>query len=190
MRAQAIRLAMIGPSGSGKSTAARELVAACAESGLRCGIYKLALPLYQLQEHFYRIAGRTLEPEAQDQALLEAVATRLRAISPTSLVDDLGRRLEQAEEDVVLNDDLRDDETDWPFMEKLGFRVVRIVTPETVRLGRLGGRGDPTVIRSSALDRQLARIPAEFVIANGASGLDGLKAQIRTLVRHITGARR
>lgn len=186
-RAAAIRIAMIGPSGSGKSTAAGELVDAYMQAGLRCGIYKLAQPLYRLQRQFYEAAGRGIGSDEQDQTLLETIATRLRAISPTCLVDDLGRRLDTADEDVVLNDDLRDDDVDWPYMRSLGFRIVRIVTPESVRRSRLGSRGDLTSIPDSMLDRQMARIPADFVLTNGSDGIDGLRSQVRRLVRHLGG---
>ncbi len=182
---KAIRVAIVGPSGSGKSSAASALVSCLQANGLRVGIYKLAEPLYRLQAAFYAIAGRELTPGAQDQILLETIATRLRAISATTLVDDLNTRLSAAEEDVILNDDLRDDEVDWPVLRKLGFRIIRVVAPQTTRLSRLGQRGDPTIVEHSPLDEQIARIPADFVVSNRAEGIEHLQDKVRAVAERL-----
>lgn len=182
-----IRLAFIAPSGSGKSSALDALRDRLATLGLRVTSLKLAEPLYRLQGSFYATAGRQIAEKAQDQVLLETIATQLRRIDPAALIRDFERRLHQCQADVVLNDDLRDDVTDGPRLRALGFRTVRIVTAETERLRRLTGRQDPTVVECSPLDRQIARIPADFVLCNSA-GPEVLSRQIAGLAAHLVTA--
>ncbi len=184
-----IRLAIVGPSGSGKSTVADGLIKAFGGLELSCGVYKLARPLYQLQQAFYDVVGIALAPGAQDQVLLETIARRLRAISPTSLVNDLTRRLDNARENVVINDDLRDDETDWPQLKQLGFNIVRVVAPEAVRLSRLQNRADISRVEHSELDLQIARIVPDFLIPNVTDDVARLEAQVRLLASYLADGR-
>jgi len=86
---------------------------------------------------------------------------------------------------VVLNDDLRDEETDAHRLQALGFRFVRVATQETIRLQRLHDRNDLSVIQDSPLDCQIARIPADYVICNSSHGFEALDGQVNNLVQHL-----
>jgi dephospho-CoA kinase len=176
-----LRIALVAPSGSGKSTAAGLLRTAFQRRGKSVEILKLALPLYELQGSIYRECGVVLQPGRQDQRLLEVIATEMRRIDPRSLVQHFESRLKASSADVVLNDDLRDDVTDWPYMRAAGFRVVRIHASPASRQHRLAGRGDLTLVRTSPLDAQIARIEADTVLQNEGN-LDQLQVLIDDLV--------
>lgn len=180
-----MRLAIIGPAGSGKSSTARELRTDLQRLGTSVRVLKLASPLYHLQRQFYEVAGRPLSADAQNQLLMEAIATHLRAISPTALVDSFTRQLASVAEDVILNDDLRDDKVDWPILRGLGFRIIRVVCSQSVRARRLAGRGDPNFNFHSPLDEQIARIPADYVLTNDRDGLEHLQEQVAALAEHL-----
>jgi cytidine deaminase len=164
-----LRVALVAPSGSGKSTVADLLKQHFETQGLSVAIIKLADPLYRLQASFYEVARRRISEKAQNQSLLEQIATSLRRINPASLVEDFGDRLSICTADVVINDDLRDYVTDWPYLREQGFQVVRVVAEPELRRHRLGVRNDPVVVLKSSLDRQMERIPANFLLENNGS---------------------
>jgi len=174
--------ALVAPSGSGKSTAAWFLREAFEASGLRVAVLKLAEPLYRLQREFYRCAGREIDLYAQDQPLLEAIAAYLRTLSPRALVDDLLRRLDASDADVVINDDLRDPHVDWPALRGAGFRVVSVVVDERVRRERLARRRDLATATDSRASRGIGSIPVDIVLENNGS-LRELEAAVAAVVR-------
>lgn len=183
-----IRLALIGPSGAGKSTTARLLQASLQRRRLSCSVHKLAKPLYDIKQMYYQAAGRTVAYDAQDHPLMEQIARSLRDLAPTSLVDGLASRLAACQDDVVLNDDLRDDAVDWPALTRQNFKIIRIHAPATVLQERLISRGDLRLISDSPLNAQVRRIRSDYVLTNAAD-LAGLQAQIEGLLdRIIKGA--
>lgn len=133
---------------------------------------KLAKPLYDLQQAFYRLAGKDIDPSDQDQLLLESIASHLRRISPTSLVDDFTQRLALTTADVVINDDLRDPHVDYPALQRLGFRFVRVRSDEQLRRSRLAHRADLTVVVESQSSAQIDLIQPDFYIDNNGSLAD------------------
>lgn len=178
------RICLIGHTGAGKSTTAGLLADALAARGRRVEVVKLAEPLYRLQGEVYRVAGRPIEHYAQDQLLLEALATHLRRISASALVDDFVRRLDAVRADVVLNDDLRDPWTDWPALRQLGFRVVRVVASRETRAARLAGRGDVASLLDSASTAELDRIEPDELLENEGS-LAELRAAVERLAERL-----
>jgi cytidine deaminase len=181
---QQLRVSLIAPSGAGKSTVAGLFKSAFELSGRTVQILKLAAPLYQLQAGFYSECDVELAAGQQDQHLLEVIATEMRRIAPQSLVRHFGTRLSSVQADVVLNDDLRDKETDWPWLRRNGFIVVRVVAGEALRQQRLQGRGDLTLVKDSPLDVQIARIRETYTITNDGS-LDALRAQVEALAARL-----
>lgn len=174
--------ALVAPSGSGKSTATRFLREGFEASGLRVAVLKLAEPLYRLQREFYRCAGHEIDLYAQDQPLLESIAAQLRALSPRALVDDLLRRLEASDADVVINDDLRDPHVDWPAMRQAGFRVVGIAVDERIRRERLLRRRDLASSADSRASQEIGLIRHDIVLDNNRS-LRELESAAAAVVR-------
>ena len=176
-----LRVSLIAPSGAGKSTVAGLLKSAFEQSGRTVQILKLAEPLYQLQTGFYRECGIELVAGQQDQHLLEVIATEMRRIAPLSLVNHFGARLASTTADVVINDDLRDDKTDWPWLRRNNFTVIRVVAGANLRKERLSGRGDLTLVQNSPLNAQIANIREDHKVTNEGS-LDDLRAQVEAQV--------
>lgn len=179
-----LKVSLIAPSGAGKSTVASLLKSAFELSGRTVQILKLAAPLYQLQASFYRACGVELTTGQQDQHLLEVIATEMRRIAPQSLVRHFAERLANANSDVVLNDDLRDDQTDWPWLQRNGFIVVRVVAGADLRNQRLQDRGDLTLVKESSLNAQITRIREDYTVTNEGS-LHTLRDQVEALAASL-----
>ncbi|WP_321817247.1 MULTISPECIES: hypothetical protein [unclassified Paraburkholderia] len=181
-----LRIALVAPSGSGKSTTAGLLREAFEAAGKQVAILKLAAPLYSLQRAFYDAACHDMREGTQDQHLLEHIATQLRRIDSHSIVKNFAQRLDRCEADVIINDDLRDDVTDWPYLRQKQFAIVKIATAPAVRASRLHGRNDVSIVENSALDVQMSRIHADYVLPNNGS-LDGLKTHVEALAGCLLG---
>ena len=180
-----IQLCLIAPSGSGKSTAAKFLIEHLAARGLTAGIYKLAEPLYEIQSVIYRKAGREIDFYQQDQVLLEEIATALRRIHPESLVRNFLRRIDQADHDVVINDDLRDTATDYPLLKARGFRFVKVAASAAVRLERLRTRRDLSTITESALDKPIEGIEADWHLDNESDDLEMFRRSVHRFTERL-----
>lgn len=176
------RIVLYGHSGSGKSTSARLVRNYYERSGRRVAVVKLAEPLYALQHAFYQAVGRTIDAHAQDQVLLEMIAEQLRRLSPTSLVDCFRRRVAEVEADVILNDDLRDVDVDYPALQALGFSFLRVWCDEPVRLRRLFGRSDLSSRPQSATTSRIDAIRADARIDNSDDGVENLKRHIEAVL--------
>jgi dephospho-CoA kinase len=182
--AKQIRLALVGLSGAGKSTTARLLQAGFVQRRVSCSVHKLAKPLYDIKQLYYQAAGRTVPYDAQDHPLMEQIARSLRELAPTSLVDNMASRLADCRDDVVLNDDLRDDAVDWPALVSQGFKIIRVHAPDTVLQQRLVSRGDLRLISDSPLNAQVRRIRSDYVLTNAAD-MESLQKQIDGLLDRI-----
>jgi dephospho-CoA kinase len=174
-----LRLVIFGRTGTGKSTIAGMIAELGARRGLETAVVKLAEPLYEIQAHFYAAAGRPVDRYAQDQSLLELIATQLRRISPTSLADNFLARLAKVSADVVINDDLRDPDVDYHALKAHGFRFIRVTCPEPVRLARLGRREDLTVSAHSSSEADLDRIVPDLTIDNPSRDLAELRSRVQ-----------
>lgn len=182
-----LRLSLVAPSGSGKSTLAGMLKTKFEQMGLSVQVLKLAQPLYELQADFYVKSMVDVARDKQNQRLLEVIATEMRRIDAHSLVNNFRRRLEESTADVVINDDLRDDRVDWPYLKSEGFRVVRVLASADKRGRYLDGRGDLSVVQNSDLNLQIARIRADYVLVNN-SLLADFDAQAQSLAGHLVQA--
>jgi len=176
--------ARVGPRGSGKGTTAGRMRACLEARGLSVAVVKLAAPLYRLQSMFYTEAGIPLAPAAQDQCLLESVATHLRRIHPHALVNRFLASLSELKVHALINDDLRDDAVDWPALRQAGFATVKLATQPALRQQRLTGRQDPSVVHDSPLDAQMARIRPDFVLTNNGNLAD-LRIQVDGLCERL-----
>lgn len=179
-----LRLSLVAPSGSGKSTVARILKDGFEAAGLQVTILKLATPLYDLQTSFYKACGVQLAVGRQDPQLLESIATHLRRIEPQVLVQAFSKRLQAVDDQIVLNDDLRDDLVDWPWMRANGFVVVRVNAGIAIRRKRLGLRGDLSVVEHSPLDAQIERIQSDYIVTNEGS-MSELQTNVYALMRSL-----
>lgn len=174
-----MRIAIIGLSGCGKSTTAGIVARYATDRELSCVTVRLAAPLYELQEQVYRRSGAPIEPGAQDQVLLEALADAMRRANPWSLAEDFLARLAGASADIVINDDLRDPHVDAVVLRNNGFRVLRVTASPAVRDRRLAGRHDLT--RADRSTRHLDLIEPDAVLDNSGD-LDDHRAAVHSLL--------
>jgi dephospho-CoA kinase len=156
-----------------------EVVAA--RGGTSCRV-KLSAPLYALQAKVYETAELPLAEGAQDQLLMEALASHLRRIRADSLVSDFFRRIAGVQADLIINDDLRDPFVDAPSLRREGFRIVRVTCPEPIRRSRLAVRDDITVADAST--SQLDLIEPDAVVENGTT-LAELREKVHKLMAGI-----
>ncbi|PMK67118.1 hypothetical protein BCT93_22745 [Vibrio lentus] len=182
----AIKIALVAPSGSGKSTAARLIKQAFEQRGLSVLSEKLAQPLYDLQAAYFETASIAIPSGDQHQKLLENIATNLRMLSKGSLVQHLFSRLVGSNAEVIITDDLRDKETDWPALVNSGYRVIRVVCDEPTRIKRLLGRQDIHSQVESPLDNAINAIETHYVLDNNAT-LDALEREVQALVNTLLG---
>lgn len=179
------KLVFYGLTGSGKSTARDLAVEYFSARGKKVALLKLAQPLYELQSHFYSLAGREIDPYAQDQILLEEIASQLRRIAPSSLADHFMRRLETVSTDIVINDDLRDVTVDYPRLRGAGFRFIRIWCDEAMRLDRLARRNDISVRSHSSTTDRIDEIVFDWKVDNSVDSKPSLESAIAQVCRHF-----
>jgi hypothetical protein len=182
-----LRVSLIAPSGSGKSTTAAFMLERCSMLGLSSRLVKLAAPLYRLQQQFYRVAGIDIAPGAQNQKLLEDIASHLRIIRSDALVRDFLDRLSAEASDVVINDDLRDMETDLPALQQAGFIVVRVSASPDVIAKRLDARRDLQTQRVSKLDVPMLAHRPDHVIVNDGDDIDAYRMRVYAVLDLLLG---
>lgn len=173
------RLCLIGHSGAGKSTTA-ELIRHTAETtGRRCSIVKVATPLYELQQVFYARLGTPLPPSQQDQQLLESVADWMRQREPEFLIRDFLGRVETIDADVIVNDDVRSYDFDYPRLRAAGWTAIRVVAPTEHRHKRLSDLGYLT--RSDKSTVGVDTVDVDHELHNDAS-IAELRRKVITLL--------
>ncbi|WP_280335676.1 ATP-binding protein [Nocardia wallacei] len=177
-RSPVARVCLLGHSGAGKSTTARFLRATAARRSLSCEIVKVAAPLYDLQQAFYTRLGQPLPDEQQDQQLLEALAGWIRRRRAWFLVDDFLARADATAADVLVNDDVRSYDIDYPELRRRGWTAVRITAEEDLRGKRLAAQGYLTL--SDASTKGVDTVEVDYEIRN-----DGTLADLESAVSHL-----
>lgn len=173
-----IKLAFYGLSGSGKSSAAAITKEFFYEKSMSVEIIKLAYPIYKLQEQFYLVANQPINPDDQDQILMENIATNLRRINSNSLVDSFDQRLKNSFADVIINDDIRDYEVDYKYLKENQFTFIRVVCDESRRIERLNTRNDISFVKNSSTTKDIDKFEPDIVINTTDTDLDQLKDRL------------
>ncbi|WP_280385330.1 ATP-binding protein [Nocardia wallacei] len=169
------RVCLLGHSGAGKSTTAAFIRATASRRSMSCAVVKVAAPLYELQQAFYTRLGQPLPDGQQDQQLLEALAHWIRKRHTRFLVDDFLTRAATVEADVLVNDDVRSYDTDYPILREHGWTAVRITTDDDLRGKRLATQG--YVSLSDASTAGVDTVDVDYEIRN-----DGTLAELETTV--------
>ena len=185
-----VKLCVYGVAGSGKSTASAMIERILTDRGLSVEIIKLAHPLYRLQQHIYETAGKPTDLWTHDNELLRLLAAQLRRINPTYLVEDFLARVDSAASDVVVNDDLRNADVDYPEMLAAGFRFLHVSCRDDVRAARLAARGDVTVVPDSAATWGFDRITPDWTIDNSSEDPGYLNHQVTVVLDKWLAQRR
>src|SRR4051794_25426493 len=166
------RICLVGETGSGKSTTAQVLRGLLAEAGHPSRLIPLAALLHELQNLVYAQLGAAKATGQQDQQLMLDLASNIRRIRPTALVERFERSLaELAPGSVAINADLRDHAVDAPRLRELGFYFIRIRCDRAVRMARLRLRDDLSVVDDERVF-QLDRIDCDLEFDNSRDGLE------------------
>ena len=116
-----MKLCLLAPSGYGKSTAIEIL-----KKKYKIKNIKIADPLYELQEEFYKKIGRECNNK-QDGELLQFLGVKIRKENPSYLLDTFSNKLNDYKDDIntiITNDDCRT--MDYEYLKKLGFKFIKI----------------------------------------------------------------
>jgi hypothetical protein len=177
-----LKLALYGLAGSGKSTVARALEYALTQTGLTVQVIKLAEPLYRIQSQIYEMASKDIGKWEHDNELLRTMATQFRRINPDYLVDDFLSRAANSVADVVINDDLRDTEVDYPRLHANGFRFLCVECDDSVRQQRLKTRGDRNVVADSISTWGYDRITPDYTLDTTALAPEDVPEKIAVII--------
>jgi cytidine deaminase len=180
-------LALYGLPGAGKSSFSRLVAAEFDAAGVAAVQVRLAAPLYELQAIIHAMAGRPLlDPRRQDGALLNDLGSHLRRINPAALTDMFARRVRQARCDhpgaALICDDMRAADTEAVL--GLGFALVQVRAPESLRQSRKQARGDLSAGRDDHDTEAPAQCSPHYVVDNDGD-MAQLQARATSLVRTV-----
>jgi chloramphenicol 3-O-phosphotransferase len=181
------RIALYGLPGAGKSTFAQLLVEEFDRVAIPVVVVKVGAPLYELQALIHSLAQRPmLTPVQQDGLLLNDLAGHVRRINPQALTDLFAAKVAAAAPGTALVcDDMR--APDVEAIERLGFVLVEVCAPDSVRRARKHGRGDLTAGREDhPSEAPIDRAP-RYGVVNDA-GMEALREQAASLVKHLEAA--
>jgi cytidine deaminase len=143
---QVTKLALLGGTGVGKDTFVQILQRLLPSLSIRR--IRLAEPLYEVQNFIYKTCSREISDEVQDGVLLNFLGKHMRSINPHVLLDRFAQSIrEETSADLILCSDVRP--IDAPFVRKMGFSIVHIVTNPDVAFERRKKRGDLSLGNSS-----------------------------------------
>ncbi|WP_216895659.1 ATP-binding protein [Nocardia alni] len=176
------RICLVGHSGSGKSTTAAMIHDATGARHLTCEVIKVGAPLYELQQRFYARLGHPLPAGQQDQQLLEGIARWVRKRQPQFLVEDFLDRAERVHAQVLVNDDVRSYDFDYPELRRRGWTAVRVSAPEELRGKRLAAQGYLSL--SDASTAGVDDIGVDFEIRNDTT-IAALRSKVGLLMERV-----
>ncbi|PYE47286.1 AAA domain-containing protein [Paenibacillus barcinonensis] len=180
-----IKLVIFGQSGSGKSTIARIVQNYYEKQRKTVQVVKLASPLYEIQNHVYKKLLLPYKEGAQDQILLENLATNIRRISPNYLVETFMEKVNNSEANVIINDDLRDYHTDYPRLTDSGFIFIKVSCKEEIRQSRLKSRDDLSIVQNSKTTKGIQDFLYHYHIDNSNLSLLQLESSISDMLEGI-----
>ena len=166
-----MRLCLLAPSGYGKSTAIEIL-----KKKYNIENIKIASPLYELQEEFYKKIGRDCF-DKQDGELLQFLGVKIRKENPNYLLDVFKDTLNKInrENTIITNDDCRT--MDYECLKSLGFKFIKIN-------GYKRDRDDITIANPNLDIEWKSDIPFDYVIDN-TKGLKEYELELNNLMEVI-----
>ncbi|MCF8785250.1 ATP-binding protein [Rhodococcus ruber] len=178
-------VALYGPRGAGKSTSARLILDIVGAEQVM--MVHSAAPIYELQSHFYRIAGIKKDYRAQDGNLLSDIARHLRRLDPDCIPKlllatiaeqfDTGTRPKL----VVCDDSTPDDRR---VLESAGFVFIHVTAPGSDRFMRRAARGDISAV-NDLNDPNITRVSGSDMVIDNADSLAMLRSRVAGVLHEI-----
>lgn len=168
-----LKIAFIAPSGYGKTTGAEILHRIYGSKNL-----KLAKPLYDIQNYFYKILNVNVG-DRQDGELLQFLGNKIQRDHPYFLADNFYERLKEISNEctmsIITNDDCRPH--NYPFLKQMGFIFVGIS-------GIIRNRDDITIANREDSVEWSNEILCDYFVENKGSLLN-YEYNLRGLVKRI-----
>lgn len=114
-----MKICFLAPSSYGKSTAVKII-----ERHFNSENVKIAEPLYDLQNKFYKYINRNIE-DKQDGELLQYLGIKIRKENPLFLLENFKQRVDETYREIITNDDCR--RPDQQYLQEMGFIFVKIL---------------------------------------------------------------
>ena len=146
-----MKICFLAPSSYGKSTAIEIL-----QKYFNIENIKIAEPLYELQNSFYKKLGIDIG-DKQDGELLQFYGKKVRKEDSNFLLNEFKNKVDKVSSDIITNDDCRPD--DYIFLKEMGFIFVKIN-------GYRRDRNDITLADSKSSIEWQNKIPFDYEINN------------------------
>ena len=164
-----MKICFLSPSGFGKSTAIEIL-----KKHFDIKNIKIAEPLYELQNEFYKMLRKSDEGK-QDGELLQFYGKKVRSVDKNYLLNTFKEKVLISNNSIITNDDCRPD--DYEYLKSLGFIFIKIN-------GFKRDRNDLTNIDIKNKIEWQSNIPYDYEIDNYGSKLEYEK-NLLSIVRYI-----
>lgn len=170
------KICFLAPTGYGKTTGAEIL-----SEIYKIKTIKIATPLYEMQEEFYKKIGMNIG-NTQDGELLQFLGYKIRKENSKYLLERFIKELEEASEnyEIIINDDCRPN--DYEYLKELGFMFIKINGFERER------KDHTKVNRKLELEWQ-DEIPYDYEI-NNFGCLEAYKQELIKLMEKIKNDRK
>lgn len=164
-----MKICFLAPSSYGKSTAIEIL-----QKYFDIRNIKIAEPLYELQNNFYKKLGIDIG-DKQDGELLQFYGKKVRKEDSTFLLNEFKNKVDKINSDIITNDDCRPD--DYMFLKELGFIFIKIN-------GYRRDRNDITLADSKSSIEWQEQIPFDYEINNYGT-LEEYEYELLNLMNNI-----
>ena len=164
-----MKICFLAPSSYGKSTAIEIL-----QKYFNIENIKIAEPLYELQNSFYKKLGIDIG-DKQDGELLQFYGKKVRKEDSNFLLNEFKNKVDKVSSDIITNDDCRPD--DYIFLKEMGFIFIKIN-------GYRRDRNDITLADSKSSIEWQNKIPFDYEINNYGT-LEEYEYELLNLMNNI-----
>ena len=164
-----MKICFLARSGYGKTTAIETL-----QKHFDIANIKIAEPLYELQEEFYRKLGKEVGNK-QDGELLQYYGKKIREVDSDYLLKIFNEKIVNTTIGIITNDDCRPD--DFRFLKENGFIFIKIN-------GYKRDRDDITLANDKSKIEWQKEIPFDYEINNYGS-MEDYQKELLKLIRTL-----
>lgn len=164
-----MKICFLAPSSYGKSTAVKII-----QKHFNSENVKIAEPLYDLQNKFYKYIYRNIGDQ-QDGELLQYLGIKIRKENPSFLIEEFKKVVNETFKEIITNDDCRT--PDYEYLKEMGFIFININGYERER-------GDYTNADKKNNLEWTDTIPCDYVLDNYGT-MEEYEKNILKLIKEI-----